>query len=308
MNTILLGTDGSPASRRATEVAIGLARATSSPLRIVSAWTLPAPTLAFAMPFEVRQLEDFERERAERAVRAAAELAVRAEIATQTGVAGGDPVDVICTEAESCDAALVVVGSRGWSNARRMLLGSVSLAVLAHAERPVLVVRGDVEVDFKHPKILIATDGSPSARRAAATALELAQQTGWPLYAVAVWTLSPNATVVANGLLQELIRLARGHAIQVLEELAHLADAAGVDVHRRLAGGPPDAAICEEATDLGATIVVLGSRGLGAGKRMVFGSVSNAVVHDAPCPVLVVRAGKPVHTPHSREAAAAAQH
>lgn len=306
MNTIVLGTDGSPASRRATEFAVVLAGATSSPLHIVSGWTLPAPTLAFSMPFDVRELEDAERERAERAVRAAAKLAERAEVETETRVVNGDPVDAICSEAQSCDAGFVVVGSRGWSTAQRLLLGSVSLAVLAHCDRPVLIVRGDVQVDLEHPKILLATDGSLPARRATAAALELAQATGWPLHAVSVWTLSPNATGFANGLLPELIRLARDHAENVLDELALEAEAAGVKLHRRVGGGPPAIAICEEAADLGATIVVLGSRGLGAGKRFLFGSVANTVIHEAGCPVLVTRPGDPARPQQRRETAAAA--
>jgi nucleotide-binding universal stress UspA family protein len=306
MNTIVLGTDGSPASRRATEMAVALAEATSSPLHIVSGWSLPSPTLAFSLPLDVRELEDAERERAERAVQAAVKLAERLEVETQTHVVNGDPVDAICGEAESCDAGLVVVGSRGWSTAHRLLLGSVSLAVLAHCHRPVLIVRGDVEIDLEHPKILLATDGSIPARGATAAALELARATGWPLHAVSVWTLSPNATGFANGLLPELIRLAREHAENVLDDLALEAEGAGVELHRRVGGGPPAIAICEEAADLGATVVVLGSRGLGAGKRFLFGSVSNTVVHEAPCPVLVIRPGNPARPQQARVTAAVA--
>ena len=306
MNTIVLGTDGSPASRRATEFAVVLAEATSAPLHIVSAWALPTPTLAFSMPLDVRELEDAARERAEGAVQAAAKLAERAEVQTETRVVNGDPVDGICSEAEGCNAGLVVVGSRGWSTARRLLLGSVSLAVLAHADRPVLVVRGDEEINLEHPKILLATDGSVPARRATAVALELAQATGWPLHAISVWTLSTGVASCAYGLLPELIRQAREKAEKVLDELAVEADATGVELHRRVSGGPPAMTICEEAADLGATIVVLGSRSLRARQRFLFGSVSNTVVHEAPCPVLVTRPGNRSHPQQPAETAAAA--
>jgi nucleotide-binding universal stress UspA family protein len=306
MNTILLGTDGSPASRHATEFAVALAKATASPLAIVSGWVLPAPTLAFAPAFDVRELEDAERERAERAVRAAASAAKKAGIDAVTSVVAHDPVDAICAEAERLDAGLVVVGSRGWSPARRLLLGSVSLAVLAHAERPVLVVRSDVPVELEHPKILLATDGSPPARRAAALAIELAQATGWPLHAVSVWSISPTSASSVSGVLPTLIQLARQHAEDVLRDLCGEAEAAGVELHHRVAGGPPAAAICEEAADLQATVLVLGTRGWGAGKRFLFGSVSNRVVHEASCPVLVARSIKPVRLSRSRKVAAAA--
>jgi len=306
MKTILLGTDGSPASRNATELAVALAKATESKLAIVSGWILPAPTLAFAPRLDIRVLEDAERERAGRAVDAAAMVAERAGVDTAASVVADDPVDAICDEAERRDAGLIVVGSRGWSTARKLLLGSVSLAVLGHAPRPVLVVRSDVPVALEEPKILLATDGSVPAHRAADLAIGLARETGWPLHAVSVWTISPTPVTTASGILPTLIELARTHAEDVLHDLAAEAEAAGVVLHHRVAGGPPAAAICEEATDLQATILVVGTRGWGAGKRFLFGSVSNRVVHEASCPVLVARSLNSARPSQDREVAAAA--
>jgi nucleotide-binding universal stress UspA family protein len=306
MNTILLGTDGSPASRHASELAVALAKATGSPLAIVSGWALPVPTLAFAPPYVVQQLEDAERKRAGRAVHAAASTAERAGVDAATHVVAADPVDAIFAEADRLDAGLIVVGSRGWSTARRMLLGSVSFAVIGHADRPVLVVRSDVPVELGHPKILLATDGSLPASHAAALAIELAQATGWPLHAVSVWSISPTAASGVSGVLPELLRLARQHAEDVLHDLRDQAEAAGVELHSRVAGGPPAAAICEEAADLQATVVVLGSRGWGKGRRFLFGSVSNRVLHESSCPVLVARSVKCLHPPQIREVAMAA--
>ncbi|HEV7133634.1 MAG TPA: universal stress protein [Gaiellaceae bacterium] len=307
MKTILLGTDGSPASKHAAELAAALAKATGSRLAVVSGWSLPAPTLAFASANDVYELEEAERERARRAVDTAVKPAEDAGVATESQVVAADAVDAICDEAERVDADLVVVGSRGWSTARKLLLGSVSLAVLGHARRPVLVARGDAPLELEQPKILLATDGSVAADRAAALAIDLARRTGWPLHAVSVWTISPTpASAGGSGIFPALIDLARTHAEDVLRDVAEEAAAAGVTVHWRIAGGPPAAAICEEAADLHATLVVVGTRGWGAGKRFLFGSVSNRVVHEAGCPVLVERSVKPSRPSHDREAAAAA--
>jgi nucleotide-binding universal stress UspA family protein len=56
-------------------------------------------------------------------------------------------------------------------------------------------------------------------------------------------------------------------------------------------GSPPGAVLCERAKALNADVMVVGSRGRGAIRRVLLGSVSTYVVHNAPCPLLVVRAG-----------------
>jgi nucleotide-binding universal stress UspA family protein len=55
--------------------------------------------------------------------------------------------------------------------------------------------------------------------------------------------------------------------------------------------GAPGPVLCERAAALSSDVVVVGSRGRGAIRRVLLGSVSTYVVHNAPCPVLVVRAG-----------------
>ena len=56
-------------------------------------------------------------------------------------------------------------------------------------------------------------------------------------------------------------------------------------------GGDPGRALCDLAAERGATVIVAGSRGRGGLKRAVLGSVSDHLVRNAPCPVLVLRAG-----------------
>jgi nucleotide-binding universal stress UspA family protein len=55
--------------------------------------------------------------------------------------------------------------------------------------------------------------------------------------------------------------------------------------------GSPGQVLCDRAKDFSADVVVVGSRGRGAIRRVLLGSVSTYVVHNAPCPVLVIRAG-----------------
>jgi nucleotide-binding universal stress UspA family protein len=63
------------------------------------------------------------------------------------------------------------------------------------------------------------------------------------------------------------------------------------EVVARVVRGAPGPALCDLAAELGADAVVVGSRGLGAIRRALLGSVSTYVVNNAPCPVVVVRAG-----------------
>jgi nucleotide-binding universal stress UspA family protein len=64
-----------------------------------------------------------------------------------------------------------------------------------------------------------------------------------------------------------------------------------VNVETSVERGDPGATLCERAGTLDADVLVVGSRGRGAIRRALLGSVSTYVVHNAPCAVLVVRAG-----------------
>jgi nucleotide-binding universal stress UspA family protein len=139
--------------------------------------------------------------------------------------------------------------------------------------------------------ILLATDGSPSAKKATAAAIELAQAAGWMVRAVTVWR-TPVVTsygYVPVDYVPELAEAEREHAANVVAEAVEAARAAGVEATSELRQGDAVDEICAAAGETGAKLIVLGAHGWGALRRLVFGSVSTAVLHHAPCPVLVVR-------------------
>ena len=138
--------------------------------------------------------------------------------------------------------------------------------------------------------ILLATDGSPSARKATGAAVELAQATGGTLRVVAVWRVPVYSFGYAPvDWTPELIEAERGHAQEVVEAAVRIAEEAGVHATAVLRQGDPAAEICEAADVCGADLIVLGAHGWGPIKRLMFGSVSTRVLHESPCPVLVVR-------------------
>ena len=141
-------------------------------------------------------------------------------------------------------------------------------------------------------KVLLATDGSEDAALAARAAIDLSSRTGAKLHVMHAWQEMPQRWYPAAN----AAYLARWHARQAREllecQVEEIKGAGGkvAESHRRL--GPPADVIVELAEKLGADLIVVGSRGLGAVGHLLMGSVSEGVVHYARCPVLVVRGGE----------------
>jgi nucleotide-binding universal stress UspA family protein len=145
-------------------------------------------------------------------------------------------------------------------------------------------------------KILLATDGSKEAELAFASAADLSEKTGSALHVVYVGHLplvsyeSPGATTLDPDLWRRMQEDAEQEARTRLDEQMQRVGKTGDEVagiHARI--GRPDAEIVGLADELGAGLIVLGSRGLGPLRRALMGSVSDSVVRHAHCPVLVVR-------------------
>jgi nucleotide-binding universal stress UspA family protein len=141
--------------------------------------------------------------------------------------------------------------------------------------------------------VMLATDGSPTAAKATATAIELARLLDTELVVVSVWDISPGVTrfgaIPVNG---ELAKLGEAEATKVTAEATARAEEAGVETRMVVRRGFPVDAICSAADKYDPRFLVIGSHGWGAFRRALFGSVSTGVLHRAACPVLVVR-GEP---------------
>jgi nucleotide-binding universal stress UspA family protein len=140
MRKFLIATDGSPAAREA--VAFGLELAAEQSAEAVVIHVVPAldivPTSGFGMMGALpHPLSAYDRV----ALEEASTLAAEQGISARTELLTGNPVDEIVAYADSIDADLIVVGSRGHGAVASALLGSVSQGVLHEARRPVLVFR-----------------------------------------------------------------------------------------------------------------------------------------------------------------------
>lgn len=144
---IILATDGSPCSDTAVNEVARMPLAADTQVRVIYVVEPPAPLVAEPYMGVVGYFEEAERicrEQARETVeRAAARLQTGQGVAVQvsTEVLTGSPKRTIVEEAESWGTDLIVVGSHGYKSWERMLLGSVSQAVAAHARCSVLIVR-----------------------------------------------------------------------------------------------------------------------------------------------------------------------
>ena len=145
-------------------------------------------------------------------------------------------------------------------------------------------------------KVLLATDGSKEAQLAATAAADLAKRTSSELHLVYVGHMpplfyeSPEDWTLDLDLQSRMKERAEEKAGKRLDEQVRRVREAGGEVagaHARL--GSPDAEIVGLAEELGAGLIVLGSRGLGPLRSALMGSVSHSVVRHAHCPVMVVR-------------------
>ena len=148
-------------------------------------------------------------------------------------------------------------------------------------------------------KILLATDGSNEAELAARTAADLAQKTGSEVQVVHVFGIAPvgppvypEATDLQSEALEEEAeeRISEQRAREVLEaEVGKVRSYGGIVVEAHLLEGRTAPEIVALAEEIGAGLIVMGSRGHGGIRRALMGSVSDSVMRHAHCPVLVVR-------------------
>jgi nucleotide-binding universal stress UspA family protein len=202
---------------------------------------------------------------------ATAEL--RGAVPVATVALPGPVVETLCEL--SGEASMIVLGSRGMGGFGGLLLGSVSVAVAAHAHCPVVVVRENMAAVPDGP-VVVGVDGSDGARLAVGFAFAEAHARGTTLEALhAVPAASrPAEPDGPAGLLAAALRDCRERYPEV-------------PVTERVLAGSPGQALSGAAR--GAQLLVVGSRGRGGFHGLVLGSVSQQVLYRARCPVAVVR-------------------
>jgi nucleotide-binding universal stress UspA family protein len=142
-------------------------------------------------------------------------------------------------------------------------------------------------------KVLLATDGSKDAALAVRAAVDVCERTGAELHVVHVWYSVPTARLRLF-MRAELKKLGS----ELLEEgVKRVEDSGGLVSGAHLVEGRAADEILDLAGQIGAGLIVIGSRGLGPVGRIALGSVSEAVIHHSDWPVLVLRGGEDAWPP-----------
>ena len=148
-------------------------------------------------------------------------------------------------------------------------------------------------------KILLATDGSEEAQLALSTAVDQANSTNSELHLVTVGPWNPDPAYATHEVsfrwqtYEEVTEAIGKEAQQILDEqVKKIQEAGGAVQEAHLRRGRKDQEIVRLAEEIGAGLIVVGSRGRGGVRRALMGSVSDSVVRHAHCPVMVVRKEK----------------
>jgi len=288
---VLLATDGSKDARAAAEYLKDFPLPGGATIRVMTVVTLPPsaldipPVAAFSESLLAEGRRVVEEARAVLGPRAAVE----------ERVVQGNPKEEIVRAAEEWPADLVVVGGRGLGGVRGFLLGSVSQTVARHVHCPVLVVKGRAR---PLASVLLATDGSDGANEAIRFLLSLpfppAKKVRVRLLSAVEPTPYPASApkmirAQLKGMIAQLERERRAEVEKVLDRAARELKAKVTRLTRSMPTGHPAREIVAAAASFDADLVVVGARGLGGMKRLLLGSVSERVLHDARCPVLIVK-------------------
>jgi len=205
-------------------------------------------------------------------------------------VSNPSPAAGLQSIAQETGASVIVVGSSHRSPLR-VLGGSVTESVLASASVPVAVAPNDYARTARGLLTIgSGFDGSPESREALAWAANLARRRHAHLVALAVHTRMAFGGVPAAGVVN--LRSANDTFRAALHE--QLADTVaargdGDEASSRMLDGDAVSELAEASAEL--DLLVLGSRGYGPVRRVLFGSVSRALARYAACPVVVVPRG-----------------
>ncbi|WP_416984705.1 universal stress protein [Streptomyces sp. T028] len=297
LRTVTVGLDGSSESRAAAEWAAREATLRSLPLKLVHVWE-PVPEPMAQAPLLGTETQQHWTERIPR--EAAEGIALRhPDVEVITEQLHGHPGDVLVEAAK--DAELLVLGSRGLGGVGGFMVGSVGLAVVAHTERPAVLVRALEQAADEHEAdpagipsaatpfrpVVLGLDTAHPDDTLIEFAFDAALRRETSLRVVHAWNPPPYYAYAtpANPALHEAL------ALTAAEELAKVlspwrARFPGVEIVEVTHYGSPAVHLVDASHE--ASLVVVGRRTRRNPIGTHIGHVTHAVLHHATVPVAVV--------------------
>jgi nucleotide-binding universal stress UspA family protein len=284
--TVLVGYDGSPGAHAALDWALAEATLLRAPvhLRYVFEWVSEIGVFVVVPPYRAGDPRRQAQTIVDEAVAAAA--AAHPDLHIEGDVVDGAAARVLF-EASRC-ARMVVLGHTGLGGLSGLLLGSVGVALTAHAHCPVVVVRGYLPAQSSLP-VWVGVDRPAQSEAAIGFAFDAAARRGVPLGAIHGWDPPPvprRDTAPPLSYHPAVSEAAERHLLD--EDLARWRDKyPQVTVMTRVVPVHGGRALVDVSRR--AQLVVVGSRGMGGFRGPLLGSVSQQLLHHAACPVAVVR-------------------
>ena len=211
------------------------------------------------------------------------------EIDAAREVREGVPHAEILASATDHDVDAIVMGTHGRTGADRVRLGSTTERVLALSSVPVLSVRLEEDApspaDDGYDRIVVPTDGSDAAERAAETVLDVAEKYDATVHAVYVIDSTVYDLEDAPRSILGLLREGGERAIETVAELARERDLEATTELRR---GVPADELLAYASNVDAELLAMGTRGQAIGSADLLGSTTARVVRRSRVPVLTV--------------------
>ncbi|MEO5360123.1 MAG: universal stress protein [Nitrospirota bacterium] len=184
-----------------------------------------------------------------------------------------DTFEGIIEEAYDRKTDVIIMGRRGMTGLKRMLMGSVTAKVIAYAPCKVLVVPKDA--DIKGERVLLATDGSTYSASAEKEAINMAKRCPH-VNSLTVLSVAPSDD-----------RLPDSRAI--VARVKQAADREGVNAVTVTGIGNPYEIIVKKAKELDINIILMGTHGRTGISKLLMGSVAERVVALSHCSVLVIK-------------------
>ncbi len=286
MSAFLVGVDGSDASTAAVKWAAKAAAAEDVELKLVGVYDISTSNYAPGLIIPQDVVDAIKQDAAD-AVHAAAEVAkeVAPGVTVHTTLVEGDAARALLELGK--DAGAIVLGTRGLGTVKGLFLGSVSVSVAAHFHGRVVIVSGE----GGDGPVVVGIDESEVSDAAVAEAYRQASLHKAKLLAVHTWTPLDVDALHGYGIEPEEIERMSQEALEAVSErmAGYSADYPDVVVERVVIPEEPAKAVLDAAGE-NAQMIVVGSRGRGGFKGLLLGSTSQKILHQAHCPVMVVRA------------------